>query len=72
MTHPAVPSTTLVTFVVRFYRETSAGGVRWRGRIEHVQSGAGVSFLDLDGMLAFMHQFDVPAGDEPAADGGKP
>jgi hypothetical protein len=41
------------TFVIRFWQEWSAAGPRWRGRIEHVQSGESVAFLNLDGMLDF-------------------
>jgi len=36
---------------VRFWRELSAGELRWRGRIEHVQSGQAASFLNIDGLL---------------------
>jgi hypothetical protein len=55
---PIVPTS---TFVVRFWREWSAAGPRWRARIDHVQSGEGAAFLDLDGMLAFISRF-VPMG----------
>jgi hypothetical protein len=41
------------TFVVRFWREWLAAGSRWRGHIEHVQSGKSAAFLDLEGMLDF-------------------
>ena len=34
---PPVPPVS--TFVVRFWQEWSAAGARWRGRVEHVQSG---------------------------------
>jgi len=52
------------TFVIRFWREWSAAGPRWRGRIEHVQSGEGAAFLDLDGMLDFLRRLGVMADDE--------
>ena len=52
------------TFVVRFWQEWSAGGSRWRGRIEHVQSGESATFLDLDGMLDFVRRVGVMGGDE--------
>lgn len=61
MTQPAVPTTTMVTFVVRFWRETSAGVPRWRGQIEHVQSGERVAFLELDAMFRFLRRFGVDA-----------
>jgi hypothetical protein len=51
----------MITFVVRFWPETSAGEVRWHGRIEHVPSGQSAAFLDLDAMLRFLHRFGVDA-----------
>ncbi len=56
------------TFIVRFWREWSAAGSRWRGRIEHVQSGEGVMFLDLDGMLDFVRRFGVMVDKEHSDD----
>lgn len=47
------------TFVIRFWREWSAAGSRWRGRIEHVQSGESVTFLGLGAVLAFIRRFGV-------------
>jgi hypothetical protein len=47
------------TFVVRFWREWSAAGSRWRGHIEHVQSGESAGFLDVDGMLDFVRRVGV-------------
>jgi len=52
------------TFVVRFWREWSAAGAHWRGRIEHVQSGESAAFLDLNGMLDFVRRFGAMADDE--------
>jgi hypothetical protein len=51
------------TFVIRFWREWSATTGRWRGRIEHVQSGQRVDFLDLEGILEFLRGFGVMAQD---------
>lgn len=51
----------MVTFIVRFWRETSAVGGRWRGRIEHVQSGQSAAFLDLETMLDFLRRFGFEA-----------
>ena len=42
------------TFVIRFWREWSAAGFRWRGHIGHVQSGESATFLSLDGLLDFI------------------
>lgn len=49
------------TFVVRFWREWSAAGPRWRGHIEHVQSGESASCLDIEGILDFMQDLGVMA-----------
>lgn len=58
----------MITFVVRFWREASAGEVRWRGRIEHVPSGEGAAFLDAEGMLRFLRQFGIAVVAEPMDD----
>ena len=63
MDHPAMPSSTLVTFVVRFWRETSADEYRWRGQIEHAQSGEKAAFLEMDAMLSFLRRFGVETRD---------
>ena len=68
MSRLARRTSSMVTFVVRFWRDTSAGEERWRGQIEHVQSGEGVAFLDAEGMWRFVRQFGIAAGDEPTAD----
>jgi hypothetical protein len=62
MTHPTSPSS---TFVVRFWYETSAGERRWRGQIEHVQSGRRIHFLSVDGLLRFLHQFGIGTDSQP-------
>jgi hypothetical protein len=51
------------TFVIRFWREWSAAGSRWRGRIEHVQSGQHADFVDLEGVLEFVQGLGVMAED---------
>ena len=61
MTESPVPPVS--TFVVRFWREWSAAGPRWRGRIEHVQSGQSAAFLGLDGMLDFVRRFGAMLDD---------
>jgi hypothetical protein len=63
MTEPS-PVPPASTFIVRLWREWSAAGPRWRGRIEHVQSGESVAFLGLDGMLDFMRRLGAIADDE--------
>ena len=52
------------TFVIRFWREWSATAGRWRGRIEHVQSGQRADFVELEGILAFVRDLGVMAEDQ--------
>jgi hypothetical protein len=52
-----VPPTS--TFVIRFWKEWSAAGSRWRGWVEHVQSGQRVGFQDLDRLLTFIRSFEI-------------
>jgi len=58
------PVPPISTFVVRFWQEWSAAGSRWRGHIEHVQSGESAAFLGLDEMLDFVRRIGVMGGDE--------
>jgi len=58
------PISPVSTFVARFWREWSAAGSRWRGRIEHVQSRESATFLDLNEMLRFVRSVGVMRGDE--------
>ena len=58
------PVPPISTFVVRFWQEWSAAGSRWRGRIEHVQSGESAAFLGLDEMLDFVRRVGIMRGDE--------
>ena len=51
------------TFVVRFWWEWSVAGPRWRGQIDHVQSGKSAMFLDLQEMLDFLLSFGVMTDD---------
>jgi hypothetical protein len=67
MNQPAVVAEKTATFVLRLWRETTAARVPWRGRIEHVPSGEGVSFRDLGEMLRFLRRFGFELNDE-----GKP
>jgi hypothetical protein len=57
------------TLVIRLWREWSVAGSRWRGRIQHVQSGESAAFLDLEGMLDFLRRFGVKAEDDSRAIG---
>jgi len=58
------PLPPISTFVVRFWQEWSATGSRWRGRIEHVQSGESAAFLGLDEMLDFVRRVGVMSSNE--------
>jgi hypothetical protein len=49
--------------VIRFWREWSAAGSRWRGRIEHVQSGKRADFVRLESILEFVRGLGVMAQD---------
>jgi hypothetical protein len=53
------PNPPASTFVVRFWRESSAVGSRWRARIEHLQSGESASYLNLQGISEFMHRLGI-------------
>jgi hypothetical protein len=65
MNQPAVSPVTIVTFIVRFWRQTTAGRLRWRGSIEHVQSGRCTHFLGADGLLRSLHQFGIGTDSQP-------
>jgi hypothetical protein len=54
-----LPTSPASTFILCFYREWTAGRPRWRGHIEHLQSGEGVAFLDLDKLLAYVRSFGI-------------
>ena len=56
--------TSASTFVVRFWREWSAAGPRWRGCIEHIQSDESADFLDLEAMVGFIRSHGIMANDE--------
>jgi len=64
---PAAPP--LSTFVVRFWREWSVAGGQWRGRIEHVQSGEGATFLTWQQMQGFLRALGIvmEGGELPGA-----
>jgi hypothetical protein len=59
MNQPSAETTATTTFIVRFWREWTGAEARWRGRIEHVQSGQRQDFLCLDDMLRFLQRMGV-------------
>jgi hypothetical protein len=64
---PSFPEASI--FVLRFWRESLGAGSRWRGRIEHVQSGESAAFGDVSGMLAFLRRFGIAAGEHSGGAG---
>ena len=57
LAEPLSPVPPASTFVVRLWYEGTAEGPRWRGRVEHLQSGESQAFLDADGLLSFVRRF---------------
>ena len=53
------------TFVVRIWQEWSLSSPRWRGRIEHLQSGRTLAFQELEQALTFIRTAGVFAGEQP-------
>lgn len=51
------------TFVIRFWREWTAASIRWRGRIDHVQSGQRADFVDPEAIMAFVRALGVMGED---------
>ena len=64
MCQPIDPTTLIVTFVLRFWRERTTSEVHWRGRIEHVPSGESVAFIEFDAMLSFLQRFGISAQEQ--------
>ena len=53
--------------MVRFWQEWTVAGPRWRGHVEHVQSGESTKFLDLRGLVRFVRELGVMANEEHRA-----
>ena len=51
------PPNPINTFIIRFWREVGTTRARWRGRVQHVQSGEHVAFVDEDSLLAFLRRW---------------
>jgi len=71
--HP--PSSSQHTFIVRFWWEPQGAGSDrtrgWRGRVDHVQSGEGMTFKKLHQLLTFIEGFITPAQSPPFDQAGK-
>jgi hypothetical protein len=65
MNQPTAETTAITTFVVRFWREWSGTEARWRGRIEHVQSGRRADFLEVEGLVGCLERFGIGAAEPP-------
>jgi hypothetical protein len=59
MNQTIIPTTTIATFVLRFWYETNEGERRLRGCIEHVQSGTNVAFMELGAIMSFLRRFGI-------------
>lgn len=59
MDRPPDDMAAAATFVLRFWREWSGTTSRWRGRIEHVQSGQRAEFLEVKTLIGFLERFGV-------------
>lgn len=59
MLPPAADTTATTTFVVHFWREWTGAEPRWRGRVEHVQSGQRADFLAVEDLLSYFQRFGV-------------
>ncbi len=68
MNEPSAETTT-TTFVVRFWHEWSGGEARWRGRIEHVESGQRADFLGVEGLVTFLERFGICSAALPSQSG---
>lgn len=47
----------LNTFIVRFWQEPGVGEGRWRGQVQHTQSGERVAFTDETALLSFVRRW---------------
>jgi len=51
------PGTPLNTFIVRFWQGPGASKPRWRGQVQHVQSGERIAFADEATLLRFLRRW---------------
>lgn len=52
-------TTTGSTFILRFWREQAGAESRWRGRVEHVESGRQANFLTTEDLFDFFQRFGI-------------
>lgn len=64
-----IPTPSQHTFIVRFWWEGEGMGTDWtkgwRGRVEHVQSGEGLSFTEMSQLFTFIQGFLHPLSSPP-------
>lgn len=72
MNPPAADTTTTTTFVVHFWREWTGTEPRWRGRVEHVDSGRQANFLEIYDLLSFFLRFGFGDAGPPAGKSEEP
>lgn len=72
MTRPSADTIAPMTFVVRFWREWTGTEPRWRGRVEHVESGRQANFLAIEDLLGFFQRFGFGAAGPPAGRSEEP
>jgi len=51
------PNSPLNTFIVRFWREPGTGAGRWRGQVQHIQSGKRAAFAEEEALLSFIRRW---------------
>jgi hypothetical protein len=69
MPAPDLAPPPLNTFIIRFWQETDITPARWRGHVQHVQSGERIAFADAAALLHFLRRWVrlVETGTELAA-----
>lgn len=60
------------TFVIHFWREWTGTESRWRGRVEHVESGRQANSLEIADLLGFFQRFGISGPDPPTGRSGEP
>ena len=67
------PGPPLNTFIVRFWQEPGASKPRWRGQVQHVQSGERTAFAGETTLLSFIRRWvQILKSSEEPREGGEP
>lgn len=60
------PGPPLNTFIVRFWPEPRVSKPRWRGQVQHIQSGERAAFAGEDALLRFIRRWvQTPESEVP-------